>query len=71
MGGAVNVTINCGGVAVRPGELVLADESGVVVIPPGESEAHIRRARQMQAEERLLLARLRAGETLADITRAA
>ncbi|MDD9743670.1 MULTISPECIES: RraA family protein [Marinovum] len=71
LGGAVNVTINCGGVAVRPGELVLADESGVVVIPPGEAEAHIRRARQMQAEERLLLARLRAGETLADITRAA
>ena len=33
-GGGVNVPIQCGGVAVHPGDLVIADDDGVVVIPP-------------------------------------
>ena len=40
MGGAdeidpfeANVTIQCGGVAVRPGDLVMADDDGVVIVP--------------------------------------
>ena len=33
-GGGVNVPIQCGGVSVHPGDLVLADDDGVVVIPP-------------------------------------
>ena len=28
-----NVTIQCGGVAVRPGDLVMADDDGVVIVP--------------------------------------
>lgn len=31
--GEMNVPINCGGVAVSPGDAILADENGVVVIP--------------------------------------
>ena len=30
----VNVAIQCGGVAVHPGDLVVADDNGIVVIPP-------------------------------------
>ena len=33
-GGGVNVPIQCGGISVHPGDLVLADDDGVVVIPP-------------------------------------
>ena len=32
--GAVNVAVQCGGVAVHPGDLVVADDNGIVVIPP-------------------------------------
>lgn len=32
--GAVNVPVQCGGVAVHPGDLVIADDDGIVVIPP-------------------------------------
>ena len=69
LGGDVNIAINCGGVAVRPGDMVLADESGVVVMDPGQAETFCRRARLMQQQEIEILDRLRAGETLTQITR--
>lgn len=71
LSGDVNVPINCGGVQVRPGDIVLADESGVVVIDPGQALGFGRRARQMQLDEIGVLDRLRAGQTLAQITRGA
>jgi 4-hydroxy-4-methyl-2-oxoglutarate aldolase len=33
-GGGVNVAIQCGGVSVHPGDLIVADDDGIVVIPP-------------------------------------
>lgn len=67
-GGDINVPINCGGAAVRPDDIVLADESGVVVLDPTEAQALADRAQAIQDNEQLILERLKAGETLAEIT---
>jgi 4-hydroxy-4-methyl-2-oxoglutarate aldolase len=71
LGGDFNVTVGCGGVSVRPGDIILADENGVVVLDKKQAANHAARARKMQEDEVGILVRLRAGETLADITRGA
>ncbi|GAB5378306.1 MAG: RraA family protein [Acuticoccus sp.] len=68
-GGEIGATITCGGVRVDPGDIVLADESGVVVLDPATVGDHAARARAMQDAEPATIARLEAGETLAAITR--
>lgn len=66
--GAMNIPVSVGGVAVRPGDVILADECGVVVLKPDEAEAVARQAIAMQEDEVVLLQRLRAGESLPEIT---
>ena len=66
--GAINVPVNVGGQTIEPGDAVLCDESGVVVLKPAAAPAVAARAIQMQEAELVLLARLRAGEKLPDIT---
>jgi regulator of RNase E activity RraA len=66
--GAMNVPVSVGGQTVRPGDAVLCDESGVVVLPPAEARAIAERAIKMQEDEIVLLERLRKGEKLPDIS---
>lgn len=40
----LNVTARCGGVDVAPGDMVVADEEGVVVIPAGRCDEVLQRA---------------------------
>ena len=39
LGGALNVQISCGGVVVNPGDAVLADDNGVLILPRSDVEA--------------------------------
>jgi regulator of RNase E activity RraA len=66
--GALNVPVNVGGQTVSPGDAVLCDESGVVVLKPAEAPAVAARAIAMQEAEVVLLSRLAAGEKLPDIS---
>lgn len=61
------VPVSCGGVAVEPGDAILADENGVLVLKPHEIETAAARAVAMQQEEKQVLARVAAGEKLPDI----
>lgn len=68
LGGDLNVPVSCGGVAVAPGDAVLADESGVLILKPQEIDAVADRALDMQAREVTLLKRIDEGERLPEIT---
>lgn len=59
--------IVCGGVTVHPGDAVLADENGVLILAPADVRAEARRAMAFQTQEQTTLARLRAGEKFPDI----
>ncbi len=60
--GRVNAEITCGGVRVRPGDIVVADEDGVVVVPTDEADAIHTRARARARMERRMRKALRAGQ---------
>jgi len=66
-GGSVNQSINCDGVSVQPGDIILADENGVVVVAPEKVEILADQALDIQAKEQPIIERIRNGESLADI----
>jgi 4-hydroxy-4-methyl-2-oxoglutarate aldolase len=65
--GEFGTTVSCGGVAVSAGDAILADENGVLVMPPADIKAAAERAIAMQQAEKLTLARVAKGERLPDI----
>ena len=65
--GSVNVPVVLGGVLVSPGDVVCADDDGVVVVPGGEADWALDQGRQRVAREDATRARLAAGELGVDI----
>lgn len=68
LGGRLNRPVSCGGVAVMPGDVILADESGVLVLPRDEAEAEAdaaiaRQARGLESQDRV-----KAGAKLGDLS---
>ncbi|PNV61220.1 methyltransferase [Clostridium sp. chh4-2] len=49
--GEVNVPIACGGVSVYPGDIILADPDGVIVIPRKDAAAILKDAKEFQAKD--------------------
>lgn len=68
LAGEFCVPVSCGGVSVKPGDVVIADECGIVVLGRDEAEAAAERAIGMQEAETKSRARLDAGEKLPDIS---
>ena len=65
----VNVPITCGGVLVNPGDIVLADEIGVVVVPQEEAGEVLERARTQAAQEEETRKRIQEGKTVEELLR--
>ena len=59
-----NVPIGCGGVAVYPGDVIVGDRDGVVVVPRGIAEEVARDAAEQEELENFLLERIEAGAAL-------
>ena len=64
LGGGMNVPVSCGGAVVMPGDAILADESGVLVIPRDEALAVAEQALTMQERGREREASVRDGRAL-------
>jgi regulator of RNase E activity RraA len=64
IGGAFNVDVCCGGAVAHPGDLVIADESGALIMPAAEAEADIDWALAKQADEPGGHAKMRGGERI-------
>ncbi len=66
--GEINVKIICGGVEVNPGDWIVADDNGVMVIPKKRAYEIARRALEVKkAEERIRAEIEEKGRTLAEI----
>lgn len=61
---AVNVPVLCGGVTVNPGDVVMADDNGVLVLSPGNAAAIVDLALSTDRAEPDILGRLRSGEAI-------
>ncbi|MDS9469014.1 RraA family protein [Paracoccus sp. MBLB3053] len=68
LSGEVGGLISCGGATVAKGDIILADESGVVVLDPAEVDKLVEKALRIQVQDRDILQRLKQGETLREIT---
>lgn len=65
--GSIRKTINCGSVEVNPGELILADEDGIVIMNKEEAVNAINKAEEIKEKEALALTRIYEGARFDEI----
>jgi regulator of RNase E activity RraA len=70
LGGRLNHPISVGGAVVMPGDAVLCDESGVLILGPHEAEAEARAAIERQEHGLATQAKVAAGARLGELSRA-
>ena len=64
---SINVPIACGGVPVNPGDFIVADLMGVVVIPLARAEEVVRLASEQAEREEKTRAWVKQGKTIEDL----
>lgn len=64
--GELQIPVKCGGVSVSPGDVILADSEGVIVVDPSRIRTLLESAAAVKQLERRLIERLENGSTLSD-----
>ncbi|KYZ75669.1 methyltransferase [Anaerosporomusa subterranea] len=59
--GEINVPVSCGGVVVNPGDILVGDADGIVVIRPQDAPVIAKKARAKQAKEQDTFKAIEAG----------
>jgi RraA family protein len=67
--GEIGVPIQCGGAVVHPGDWIVTDEDGVVVVPAARLEATLELAEKLFRVEQEIHRRVRQGEDLGKLLR--
>jgi len=60
----INVTVTCGGISVSPGDILVGDADGIVVVPQESAEAVLERVAAIHAKEAAIRAEIEAGEII-------
>ena len=60
----INVPVTCGGISVTPGDIVVGDADGVVVVPQESAEATLEQVAAIHAKEAAIRAEIEAGEII-------
>ena len=63
---AVNIPVAISGVQVRPGDLIIGDESGVVCVPAEKAEEVLGIAKHIEETEQKIISEVKNGSTLKD-----
>ncbi|GAA1004313.1 hypothetical protein Aple_082590 [Acrocarpospora pleiomorpha] len=67
LAGELDVPVEFGGIVIAPGDTVVLDGDGAVVVPAADARATLATSRQRASVERELLPRLAAGEATLDL----
>jgi 4-hydroxy-4-methyl-2-oxoglutarate aldolase len=65
--GAINVPVSCGGVPVRPGDIIVGDADGVMVVPQEHAADVLAKAQAAVAKEQGMRERILKGEYIYDM----
>jgi len=65
--GSVNTSISCGGVTVNPGDIVVGDDDGIVVVPREQAESILAASKAVVEREKKIEEEIDRGVSLVDL----